>query len=294
MNSVAFPGLNLEFDVSKVAFNLFGVDIYSYAICIVLGIITALIFCKISEDNYYIKFDCLLEIMLFVIVFGIVGARIYYVLFNLYYYLQNPSQIFNLRDGGLAIYGGLITGILVIIKFCKKYRIHHLDFLDYIAPFVALAQSIGRWGNFFNIEAYGYETTSFFRMRIFKEYGFIEVHPVFLYESIATFFIFVILRILQSKRKFKGHIFYSYLVLYSGIRIFLESLRVDSLMFLGMRISKVLSIIVFLYSSCILIKNIINYKIKYNNKIKRKQITKKVEKCQSKKKANGVILLTLL
>ncbi len=259
MNIVTFPGLGLKFEVSKVAFQLFGIDIYSYAICIVVGIVMALILCKKSEDNYYIKFDAVLETMLFAIVFGIVGARLYYVFFNLEYYLQSPLQILNIRDGGLAIYGGLIVGIFVIIKMCKKYRIHPLDFLDYIAPFVALAQSIGRWGNFFNIEAYGSETTSWIRMRIWNMSEFIDVHPVFLYESIANLLIFVILRVLQSKRKFKGQIFYSYLALYAGIRMFLESLRVDSLMFVGMRISQVLSIIVFLCAIFILLKKQIKY-----------------------------------
>lgn len=270
MNVVVFPGLGLEFEVSKIAFNLFGVDIYSYAICIVAGVLVALLFCKMSEDNFYISFDFLLETMLFAIVFGIIGARLYYVIFNLEYYLANSAQILNLRDGGLAIYGGLITGIFVIMKRCKKYNVHTLDFLDYIAPFVAIAQCIGRWGNFFNIEAYGYETTSFLRMRIFDTYGFIDVHPVFLYESIANLIIFVILRSLQSKRKFEGQIFYGYLALYAGIRIFLERLRTDSLMFMGMRISQVLSIVVLLWAVYNLLKKGLKNHKKISKQIKEK------------------------
>ena len=155
MSTVTFPGLGLEFEVSRVAFSLFGVDIYSYAICIVAGILTALFFAKMSEATYNIHFDFLLETMFFAIAFGIVGARLYYVIFNLEYYSVDPLQIFNIRDGGLALYGGLITGIFVIIKICKKYNVNTLDMFDYIVPFVALAQCIGRWGNFFNIEHMG-------------------------------------------------------------------------------------------------------------------------------------------
>lgn len=269
MSTITFPGLGLNFEVSKVAFTLFGVDIYSYAVCIVVGILTALIFAKRSETNYYIKFDCLLETMLFSIILGIIGARLYYVLFNLKYYLANPEKILHLRDGGLALYGGFIVAIFVIIKFCKHYKVHPLDFFDYIVPFVALAQSIGRWGNFFNIEAYGNETTSFLRMRIFNESGFIDVHPVFLYESIATLIIFAILRWLQPKRKYQGHIFYTYLLLYSGVRIFLEGMRIDSLMLGQLRISKVLSILVFIYAAFVLLENVAADLYKKYKKIKR-------------------------
>lgn len=265
MNIVAFPGLNLEFKINKVAFNLFGIDIYAYAICIVLGIIIALFLCKKSKDNYYIKWENVVDIMIPSIILGIIGARLYYVIFNIEYYLARPLQILNLRDGGLAIYGGLITGIVCVFNLCQKYKISSLDFLDYIVPFVAIAQSIGRWGNFFNVEAYGYQTTSLLRMRIFDLNGFQDVHPVFLYESIANLIIFIILRNLQSKRKVEGQIFLGYVMLYSGMRMFLENLRTDSLMFFGVRISGVLSIVVFLCSACFLMKKIIKNRIKESN-----------------------------
>lgn len=271
MNTITFPGLGLNFKVSKIAFSIGGIDIYNYAICIIIGILVALYLCQKSEDNFYIKKDCLVETMLFSIIFGIIGARLYYVIFNFSYYTFNPLRIINLRDGGLALYGGFIIGIIVILAMCKKYRVHPLDFLDYIVPFVAIAQSIGRWGNFFNVEAYGYETTSFLRMRIIVENAVKEVHPVFLYESIADFIIFIILRKMQSTRKFQGQIFYGYLILYTGVRIILETLRVDSLMFVGLRISQVVSIIVFLYAIFMMSKKAINYCIKEYSKRKLKR-----------------------
>ena len=263
MQTVSFPNLGLNFEFSKVAFNLFGIDIYYYAICIVIGIVFALILCKISKDNYGIDFEDILEIILFAILFGIFGARIYYVLFNLKDYVSEPLKILNLRDGGLAIYGGLIVGGLVIIKLCKKNKINTLDFFDYIVPFVVFAQAIGRWGNFFNVEAYGYETTSFFRMQILDSYGIIKhVHPVFLYEFVTNTIIFVFLRKLQTKRKFPGQIVCMYIFLYSGIRFFLESIRSDSLMFFSVRISQVLSMFLFFCTGYILLKKIIEYRIR--------------------------------
>lgn len=272
MNIVTFPAIGISIKVSRIAFNFFGIDIYSYAICVVLGIITAFVLCFRSEDNYYIKRNCLEEIILFSIIFGIIGARIYYVIFNLKYYFFNPAQIFNLRDGGLAIYGSLIAGGITCVKVCRKYRVNPIDFFDYIVPFVALAQCIGRWGNFFNIEAYGYETTNFFRMRIPMQDTFIDVHPVFLYESVIDLLIFIFLRKMQPKRKFQGQILYSYLFLYTGARFFLEGLRVDSLMFFNLRISKVLSLFVCIYSLIILVKKIINYRYKKSKEIKRKEM----------------------
>ena len=254
MDIVTFPGFNISIEIPKVAFSILNVDIHWYAVCIVFGIVVALVLCKISKEKFYIDFVQVLEIMLITLVFGVIGARIYYVLFNLDIYLENPIEIFNIRNGGLAIYGGFIAGIIVIIELCKKYGINKLDFFDYIVPFVSLAQSIGRWGNFFNIEAYGYETDSLFRMGIFTSQGYMEVHPVFLYECIICFAMFFILRAMQKKRKFVGEICFTYLAMYSLARFFLEGLRQDSLMFMSFRVSKVLSLIIFVYCCYFLIK----------------------------------------
>lgn len=248
MNLVKFPGLNINLKVPQIAFSVFGIEVYMYAICIVIGIIVAAILCNISKEKFENKFENILDIGIFSLFFGIIGARIYFIIFNLEYYLNNIKEVFNFRDGGLAIYGGLITGILTAIIICKIKEIDILNVLDYVIPFVALAQAIGRWGNFFNVEAYGYETDIFLRMGIFTSDGYIEVHPTFLYESICTILIFFILRKLQKNRKFKGEIFLLYCILYSGIRFFIEGLRIDSLMFYNFRISQILSIIIFLIS----------------------------------------------
>lgn len=255
MELVKFPAFNLEIKFSKIAFYLFGIPIYKYAVCIVLGIIIALILARLSKEKFQNKFDDILELSLYSIIAGIVGARIYFVIFNLQYYLSSPFQILNFRDGGLAIYGGLIAGAIVALIYCKFKNINFLNCLDYIVPFVAIAQSIGRWGNFFNIEAYGETTKSIFRMGIQTINGYIEVHPVFLYESISTFFIFIFLKHRQKQRKFQGEIFLEYLMLYSFDRIFLEGVRTDSLMLFNFRISQILSIFIFIVSLIFFIKN---------------------------------------
>ena len=192
MNTVSFPGLNLEFTFSKIAFQLFGLPVYKYAVCIVFGIALSLILMKLSKNKFGIEYDHVMKCAIWTILFGTIGARIFYVIFNLNYYITNPGSIFLLKQGGLAIYGGLIAGAITICIYCGKKKLDVLDMFDYVAPFVALTQCIGRWGNFFNVEAYGYETRLPWRMGI-EVTKYMEVHPVFLYESILCLVLFIFL-----------------------------------------------------------------------------------------------------
>lgn len=251
---IYFPGFHLSFPINSIAFRIFGINVYYYAICIVSGIVLAIILAYQSKEKFGIKFDFLLESLMIAIMIGLIGARIYYIAFNWKNSQISLKMIFDLRNGGLAIYGGLIAGGLAILYQCKKNKVNSLDFLDYLAPFVALAQSIGRWGNFFNKEAYGTQTSHIFRMGIHTIDGYQEVHPTFLYESIATMLIFIFLRILQKNRKFKGEICYFYLFLYAGIRMLIEDIRVDSLCVGNLRISQILSVAIFVVSGIMLLK----------------------------------------
>ncbi len=255
MNVVKFPGLDLSFEFSKIAFMIFGISVYKYAVCIVLGIVVALVLCRLNKEKFGVDFDFILENSVLGIFMGFIGARLYYIIFNLEYYINNPGEILNFRNGGLAIYGGLIFGSIAIILNCKRNKKNILDFFDCIVPFIAIAQCIGRFGNFFNIEAYGYETTSFLRMGIMSSQGYIEVHPTFLYEAVLNCFIGIILIIMQRKRKYSGQIMLLYLMLYGFIRSIIEGLRTDSLMFFNLRISQVLSIIIFVIATSFIIKN---------------------------------------
>ena len=174
---------------------------------------------------------------------GIIGARLYYCMFNFKFYLANPTKIFAIRDGGLAIYGGIVFGIIIAFIISKIKKINFADLMDYVAPYLALTQGIGRIGNFFNVEAYGVETQNVFRMGIFKNGNFIEVHPCFLYEFVACIVIFIVLKFLQKRRKFEFQIFSTYMILYGLTRFFIEVLRVDSLYLGSIKISQVVSLV---------------------------------------------------
>ena len=227
---IDFAGLGLHLNVNPIAFTIGGIPIYAYAVCIVFGIVLSLILCAKSQENFGISFDFLQQSLIFAILIGLIGARMYFVAFKWKNHKISLLQIFRVRDGGLAIYGGLIAGGIAIYLRCRKNKVNFYDVCDYLAPFVALAQSIGRWGNFFNQEAYGTETNNFLRMGIYTDFGYKQVHPTFLYESIACFLIFIFLRVMQKHRKFQGQIFYFYLYCYSGIRMLIEGVRCDSLM----------------------------------------------------------------
>ena len=255
MNKVIFPSFNLEFDISPIAIEFGNVQIYWYEIIIVFGIVISLFLTYYSKNKYNIKYDDFLEIMIFVLVFGILGARGFYVLFNLNYYLSEPLQIFNLRNGGLAIYGGIIVGAIVAYVICKKKQIKFLNFCDFTVPYLALTQGIGRLGNFINIEAYGIETTSVFRMGIFTDVGYMEVHPCFLYELVGCFITFILLKLCQKNQKFAGEILSIYLILYGVIRFLIEALRADSLMLYNFKISQIVSSFFVVFGIIIYIKN---------------------------------------
>ena len=250
--------------IPKIAISFMGIDIYWYAILITSAIAIGFLWAMLHNGRYNIKYDDVLDLSLIMIPIAIICARIYYVLFDLNYYLSNPSEILNFRNGGIAIYGALIGGIITIIIFCKKKKINVFDLMDYLAPIIPLGQAIGRWGNYINIEAYGSETNLPLRMEIIENGITKYVHPTFLYESIGNFILFIILFKISRKRKFSGQITCVYLLGYSFIRFFVEGLRTDSLMLGNIRISQFLSIVIFIIAIIIYFKRK-KYK-KYNYK----------------------------
>ena len=238
--------------IPKIAFSVLGIEIYWYAVLITMAIIIAILWCRHHDGRYHIKFNDIFDLVIFLIPISIICARLYYVLFGLDYFLCNPIQIVNIKNGGLAIYGGIIGGVITIYIFCKKRKIKFLDLLDYIVPVLSLGQAIGRIGNYINIEAYGRQTNLPIKMEITVN-GVVEyVHPTFLYESILTFLLFFILSNMAKKRKFSGQITYFYIIIYSFARIFIENLRTDSSMLNNYRISEILSIVFFIIFSVFL------------------------------------------
>ena len=260
MNTISFPIFNLTININPVAFTIFNIDIYWYAVLITLSFIIAIIALKKNDGKYGIKYSDILDLSVLIIPISLIGARLYYVIFNLDYYLDNLIQIFNIRNGGMAIYGGLIAGVVLIYFFCKKRNILIPDLLDYIVPYLALGQAIGRWGNFINGEAYGTQTNLPWKMGIYKNGNTQYVHPTFLYESISTFLIFILLLKISKNRKFKGELVCIYITLYSFVRIIIEGIRIDSLMLYNFRISQIISVVLFVAFCIIWIYNVVKVK----------------------------------
>ena len=212
------------------------------------------IWARVNDGKFGIKYENFLDLSIFMIPISVICARLYYVLFSMDYYVNNPGEIFNIRDGGIAIYGALIGAIGTIIVFCKIKKIKVWDLLDYLAPVIPLCQAIGRWGNYVNIEAYGTETNFPIRMEIIENGVTKYVHPTFLYESVGNIIVFFILLRIFKNRKFSGQVACSYFILYAIIRFFVEGLRTDSLMLGSIRISQLLSVAIFAFG-CVMLVN---------------------------------------
>lgn len=246
--TVSFPGLGLEFHFNNVAFHIASKPIYWYGILIMLGVILAVVYASARSRQFGIRQDDLYDAVLFAVPLGIVCARIYYVIFEWEQYKDNLSEIFATWHGGLAIYGGIIGGIIVIVVLCKVKKIYVMDMLDLFASAVPIGQILGRWGNFFNCEAYGSSTTLPWRMVIGKtleEAGATGNHPTFFYESAWNLIGFIILYFSSKKRKYHGEILLLYLGWYGLGRFFIEGLRTDSLYLwgTGIRVSQVVALI---------------------------------------------------
>ncbi len=260
MTTVSFPNLfgGFEINVSRVAFSLFGIDIYWYGLIIGIGFALAVYLALRNAKHHGLKEDDVINILLIAVPVAIICARLFYVAF--YSKDWTFSEVINIRDGGLAIYGGIIGGLGTGAIYAKVKKISFLALGDLAGPYFALAQAIGRWGNFVNQEAFGYNTTLPWGMTstpiineltILASKGvevnpYLPVHPTFLYESIWNFIIFGTLAVLAKKKKFTGQIFCMYMALYGFGRMFIEGLRTDSLMLGGIRISQLLGLVFFL------------------------------------------------
>ncbi|WP_035291017.1 prolipoprotein diacylglyceryl transferase [Clostridium sp. KNHs214] len=235
--------------MNPVAFSILGFDIRWYGILISIGIIIGLLVAKVNCKWRNIDYDNLLDMVLITFPIAIIGARLYYVLFEFESYKNNLMDAFNIRQGGLAIHGGIIFSVVAALIYTKRKKISFIKFADVAFPSVILAQSIGRWGNFFNGEAHGgpvsYDFIKQFPEFIQKGMNIegIYYHPTFLYESIWDLLIFLILMILLRKSKKNGVVFFTYIGLYSIGRFLIEGLRTDSLMIGNIRVAQFISLI---------------------------------------------------
>ena len=267
MTEVSFPNLfgGFVIRVSRVAFTLFGVDIYWYGLIIGVGFALAVFLALRNAKKHGLVEDDIINILLIAVPVAIIFARLFYVVF----YTKNWTfaEIINIRDGGLAIYGAIIGGMGAAAVYSWVKKINFLALGDLAGPYFALAQAIGRWGNFVNQEAFGYNTNlpwgmtsqpiqnelSLMAARGVDVNPYLPVHPTFLYESIWNLLTFVLLVILSRKKKFNGQIFCLYMALYGFGRMFIEGLRTDSLMLGSIRVSQLIGLVFFLVFTAILL-----------------------------------------
>ncbi len=255
MGDIRFPHLGLEFNVGN-SFSIFGVEIAFYGIIIAVGMLVAALVCFNDVKRRGQDVNLYMDYFLFGIIGAIIGARLYYVIFEWDYYCKNLSEIFNIRAGGLAIYGGVIGAVAVLLIFCKIKKAKPLQMLDTIVIGLLIGQIIGRWGNFFNREAYGGFTDCIFAMQIpvsdatvvnsdmivGTENGFyVQVHPTFLYESFLNSVVLTLMLVFRKTLKFEGENLCRYLFGYGVVRFFIEGMRTDQLQVKGVAVSQVLS-----------------------------------------------------
>lgn len=282
MYDLAFPNLNIFIEKMNSFITIGNFTIAYYGIIIAIGMLLSFFVVLQIAKKKNINEDYFYDIFIIAIIFGIIGARIYYVLFNLDYYMKDPIKILDIRGGGLAVYGGIILTFIALFVYFKIKKLEAFKILDIAIIGLPLGQSIGRWGNFFNMEAFGTYTNNLFAMRLNKsklddsvidmnqllniikdgDAEYIQAHPTFLYESFFCLLLFVILIIAIMKfHRFNGEIVAMYLIGYGIIRFFIESLRTDSLMIGTFKISKIVAVVCFLVGIVLIIINI--YKLAF-------------------------------
>ena len=250
--------------MNRVAFNIFGFNVYYYSLCILLGVIVAYILITREGKKQGLPKEFISDLIFYTLIIGILGARVYYCVFNLDYYLANPSEILKIYNGGLAIHGGVIAGLIFVYFYTKKKNVSFIKILDIVAPAVIIAQSFGRWGNFFNQEAHGGITTyqNLKNMHI-PEFIINGMHiegkyyyPTFFFESIWCLIGFIILMILRKNKNIKLGMQIGFYFIWYGIgRFFIEALRTDSLMFFGLKIAQIVSLIGIIIGIIIIVTN---------------------------------------
>ncbi len=239
--SISFPGLGLEMNPPR-GFDLFGLDIRFYGIIIAVGLMLAVVYALKRRKQFGLSEDDLLDGVLWIVPFAILCARAYYCIFEWDAYAADPISVLYIWKGGLAIYGGVIGAAIGVVIHCLFKKLKLGAVLDIVALGFLIGQSIGRWGNFFNREAFGAETESFLRMGLFNTLtnAYEYYHPTFLYESLWNAAGFVLLHFLSKKRQYDGQIALGYVAWYGLGRTFIEGLRMDSLYLGTFRVSQLL------------------------------------------------------
>lgn len=243
---ITFPNLGISVNPSRVAFQLFGKDIYWYGIIIAVGFILAVAYALYRVPQFGLTEDHLLDMLFLTVPVAIICARLYYCVFYWKLYAENPISVLYIWEGGLAIYGGVIGAAVTVVLFCKVKQIPAGPMLDVGGLGLLIGQMVGRWGNFVNREAHGSVTDSFLKMGLMDASGrTVYYHPTFLYESLWNLLGFLLLHAYSKRRRFDGEIFALYVAWYGLGRAWIEGLRTDSLYLpgTGIRVSQLLAIL---------------------------------------------------
>ena len=231
------------------SFSIGNITIRLYSLCILLGVICAYIIIMSESKKQKINTDIMFNILFYGIIAGIIGARLYYVIFNFDYYVYHLDEIIKVWHGGLAIHGGIIGGVIVVYLYSKKKNISFLKLSDIILPGVLVAQGIGRWGNFFNQEAYGMMVSKEILQKLLVPNFVIKgmyinesyYLPTFYFESIFCILGFIIILLLRKKIKNTGFVTAFYLIWYGVLRFIIEYFRTDSLMLFNAKVAMIVS-----------------------------------------------------
>ena len=272
VTTVSFPGLGLEFELNRVAFSIGGFNVYWYGLLIGIGFMLAGTYALLNARKVGVDSDRLIDVVMVGLVCGVIGARLYYVIFDWETFQGDLSKIFDIRQGGLAIYGGILAGMAGGIIMAKIRKVRVRPAMDLAAAGFLIGQGIGRWGNFVNVEAFGSNTSSILGMTGPKVVGYLTqvknsgaawaqnidphmpVHPTFLYESVWCLTGFLIIALwLMRRRKYDGQVFLFYTAWYGLGRFFIEGLRTDSLMLGPVQVSQALALVAFVTATALLI-----------------------------------------
>lgn len=265
--------------MNPILFDFGFIKIYWYSICILIGVLIGGFLIMKESKRFKISEDDMLNLILFAIVFGILGARIYYVIFNWSYYHVHLSEIIRVWEGGLAIHGGIIAGLIWVVYYTKKEKLDTFKILDILVVGLIIGQICGRWGNFFNGEAHGGPTTLLFLESLhlpkfiidgMNLYG-VYYHPTFLYESLWCLIGFIFMLVIRRRKFLKvGQLTGFYLIWYGFGRFFIEGLRTDSLMLGSLRVAQVVSIVMIVAGLIFIIYSLVSKKHKrfYNEVVK--------------------------
>ncbi len=238
--------------MNPVMFEVFGIEVRWYSVLILVACFVVLYLSQNEAERFGVQREFIFNMLFWALIVGIIGARLYYVLFNLDIYLKDPIEIVKIWHGGLAIHGGLIFGLITIVLYCKKYKVRTVRMLDFIVVPLLLGQAIGRWGNFFNQEAHGAATTAAYLKTIMVPDFIINgmtidgvvYTPTFLYESIVCLIAFIVLLFVRRGKYVKvGTMTACYLIIYGVLRFFIEITRTDALMIAGFKIAQIVSVI---------------------------------------------------